>query len=446
MTQTQTNLEVERYLELTPKSRALAEEGKRYLPGADTRTSVYWGPYPIFMTRGEGARLWDVDGAERIDFINNMTTLMLGHANPKVVQALQQQAPLGTAYAAPTKHQIHLAKILCDRIPSLELVRFTNSGTEGTLNAIRAARAFTGRSKVAKAEGGYHGTHDLAEVSVGVPPGKGGDPKRPVPVPASLGLYDGVLDEVIVIPYNDIEASREIILEHSHELAAVIIEPVMGSAGMIPANKEFLTMLREVTEQQGIVLIFDEVISLRVGPGGAQTHYGITPDLTAMGKMIGGGLPIGGFGGKAEIMELYDPSQGPKVPHAGTFQGNPMTMVAGVAAMEQLTPDVYQRIGAQGEQLRNGIRDVCAEFDVSAQVTGTASLFALHFTDHEVTTYRDVANSDKAFKRRVFLGLLNEGIFMPQQLVGALSAPMGDQEIDAFLEALHKVLARRNQD
>ncbi len=447
MTQTQTDLEMERYLELTPKSRALSEEGKRYMPGADTRTSVFWGPYPLFMTRGAGCRLWDVDGVERLDFINNMTTLMLGHANPKVVRALQEQAPLGTAYAAPTEHQIRLARILCERIPSLELVRFTNSGTEATLNAIRAARAYTGRTKVAKAEGGYHGTHDLAEISVGVAPEKAGDAKRPIAVPASLGLSKNVLDDVVIFPYNDIESTRNIILENSQELAAVIVEPVMGSAGMIPAQKEFLAMLREVTEQHGIVLIFDEVISLRVSPGGAQERYGITPDMTAMGKMIGGGLPVGAFGGKAAIMELYDPTKGgpPKVPHAGTFQGNPMTMVAGAAAMEQLTPDVYERMSVLGDKLRNGIRDVCAEFDVPVQATGVASLFALHFTDHEVNTYRDVATSDKVFKRRVFLGLLNEGVLMPPQLVGALSSPMGDEELDAFRGALRKVLARRNQ-
>lgn len=444
MTQAQESLELNRYLELTPKSKALSEEGKRYLPGGDTRTSVYWSPYPLFMTHGKDCRLWDVDGTERIDFINNMTTLMLGHANPRVVQALQQQAPLGTAYAAPTEHQIRLAKILCERIPSLELVRFTNSGTEGTLNAIRAARAFTGKTKIAKAEGGYHGTHDIAEISVGVDPAKAGSPQRPMPVPASLGLSGNILNEVIIIPYNDIEASRQIILENSDELAAVIVEPIMGSAGMIPAQKDFLLMLREITEQLGIVLIFDEVISLRVGPGGAQEQYGVTPDLTAMGKMIGGGLPIGGFGGKAEIMELYDPSQGPRVPHAGTFQGNPMTMVAGVSAMEQLTPDVYDRMGELGDRLRNGIRDVSTEFEVPIQATGTSSLFALHFTDHDVNTYRDVATSDKALKREVFLGLLNEGIFSPPQLVGALSSPMGENEIDAFLAALRKVLTRRN--
>ena len=442
MAQTNADFELQRYLELSPKSRALWEEGKAYLPGADTRSSVYWDPYPLFLARGEGSHLWDADGVERIDFINNMTSLILGHAHPAIVQALQQQATRGTAFAGPNESQIRLAQILCQRIPSLELVRFTNSGTEATLNCLRAARAYTGRSKIAKVEGGYHGTHDAVSVSVRVPPGEGGDARRPAKVPSFPGLSQRVVDDVVLLPFNDTEASREILEEHGRDLAAVIVEPVLGGSGMIPAEPDYLAMLRGATQQQGALLIFDEVISLRVAPGGAQEHYGITPDMTAMGKIIGGGLPVGAFGGRSDIMELYDPTRGPRVPHAGTFQGNPMTMEAGIATMERLTPEVYARLAALTDRLSQGISSVCAEFEVPVQVTGLASLYGIHFTDHPVRTYRDVATSDKAMRQRVFLGLMNEGIFIAPQLIGAPSTPMGDEEVDAHVEALRKVLGR----
>ena len=440
---TQTNTEFERYLETTPKSRALGEKGSEYLPGADTRSSVYWEPYPLFLERGDGFRLWDVDGTERIDFINNMTSLILGHAHPAVVQALQEQAAKGTAFAGPNEQQLHLAQILCQRVPSLELVRFTNSGTEATLNCLRAARAFTGRTKIAKVEGGYHGTHDAVSVSVRIDPSKGGDARRPSKVPSFPGLSQNTVDEVVVLPFNDTDSSREILAEHGSEFAAVIVEPVLGGSGMVPAKSEYLAMLREVTQRNGSVLIFDEVISLRVALGGAQEYFGITPDMTAMGKIIGGGLPVGAFGGRREIMELYDPTKGAKIPHAGTFQGNPMTMSAGIATMEGLTPEVYDRLDALTKRLTQGISSVCAEFEVPVQVTGLASLYGIHFTDNPVSTYRDVVASNKELKQRVFLGLMNEGIFIAPSLIGAPSAPMGEEEVDAHVEALRKVLGRR---
>ena len=442
MSQTNADFELQRYLELTPKSHALWEEGKAYLPGADTRSSVFWDPYPLFLERGEGSRLWDADGVERIDFINNMTSLILGHAHPAIVQALQQQATRGTAFAGPNESQIRLAKILCQRIPSLDLVRFTNSGTEATLNCLRAARAYTGRSKIAKVEGGYHGTHDAVSVSVRVPPGEGGDARRPTKVPSFPGLSQRVVDDVVLLPFNDTEASRDILEEHGRDLAAVIVEPVLGGSGMVPAEPDYLAMLREATQQQGALLIFDEVISLRVAPGGAQEYYGITPDMTALGKIIGGGLPVGAFGGRSDIMELYDPTRGPKVPHAGTFQGNPMTMEAGIATMERLTPEVYARLAALTDRLSQGISSVCAEFEVPVQVTGLASLYGIHFTDQPVRTYRDVAASDKDMRQRVFLGLMNEGIFIAPQLIGAPSTATGEEEVDAHVEALRKVLGR----
>ncbi|MBI4201543.1 MAG: aspartate aminotransferase family protein [Chloroflexi bacterium] len=438
-----TNGELPRYLELTPKSRSITQEGKHYLPGADTRSSAYWPPYPIVLERGQGCRIWDVDGTERLDFIVSFTTLVLGHSHPQVVAALQSQATRGATFASPTESQYRLAKLLRQRIPSLELLRFTSSGTEATMNCLRAARAFTGRTKIAKAEGGYHGTHDLASVSVRVDPARAGDPRRPASLPSNAGVPQSVVDEVIVFPYNDTQATCQILEAHARELAAVIVEPVLGSGGMVPAEPAFLAMLRELTQRHGIVLIFDEVMSLRAGFHGAQGHYGVTPDMTALGKVIGGGLPVGAFGGKQDIMELYNPTKGPAIAHSGSFQGNPMTMTAGLVTMELITPQVYQRLEALAHRLREGIRAVCAEFEVPVHVTGLGSLYGIHFTGGPVRSYRDVAAADKALAYQVFLGLLNEGIMMHPNLLGCVSLPMTEAEVDHHVEALRTVLARR---
>ena len=434
--------EVGRYIQTTPKSRALYEEAQRYLPGGDSRNTAYWPPYPVFLDRGQGCRVWDVDGNERLDFINNMTSLILGHAHPAVVAAIEAQARKGTSFAAPTELQVKLAEILCHRIPSLERVRFTNSGTEATMNCLRAAHAFTRRRKIAKCEGGYHGSHDWAAISVHPSLPQAGDPKHPTPVPDFPGLPQEVVDQVVVLPYNDPQAAEAVLWKHRQGLAAVIVEPVMGSSGMVPADRQYLALLREVTHKCGALLIFDEVISFRVAPGGAQQYYGIQPDLTALGKIIGGGLPVGAFGGRQDVMSLFDPSSGPQIPHAGTFNANPLTLAAGVATLEHLTPDVYTRLASLAERLRQGVRAVCTALEVPVQVTGLGSLFALHFTSQPVRSYRDTLTVDPALRHRVFLGLLNEGVLCSSHLLGALSTPMGEAEVDTFVTALRTALER----
>ena len=438
-----TNSELARYLELTPKSKARWQEAAEYLPGGDSRNSIFWDPYPIFVTSASGCHVVDADGVDRLDFINTMTTMILGHAPPPVMGAVKEQLDRGVAYNAPNEHQIRLAKLLCDRVPSFDLVRFTNSGTEATLNTIRAARAFTGKNKFAKVEGGYHGTHDAVTVSVRVDVKKAGEAQQPKAVAASEGLADGILDQVVVIPFNDTANARRILEDNKHQLAAVIVEPVMGSVGMIPGTAEFLTMLREFTEENGIVLIFDEVISFRVAPGGSQQYYGITPDMTSLGKIIGGGFAVGAFGGRQEIMELYDPPKGPKVSHAGTFTANPVTMVAGAVTLEHLTPDVYRDLAELTELLRQGIRRVCSDLEVPVQVTGLGSLFGIHFTGQPIVNYRDIAAEDAALRTQVFLGLMNEGILMASNLVGGLSTALGEEEVNTFVEALKSVLERQ---
>ena len=439
---TDAKTELDRYLEMTPLSRAKWEEARGYMPGGDSRNSIFWKPYPIFITEASGSRVMDADGVQRVDFINTMTTMILGHGPAPVVEAVRRQLDHGFGYNAPNEKQVELARILCERIPSFDLVRFTNSGTEATLNPLRAARAFTGRTRFAKVEGGYHGTHDGVTVSVRVDPSIAGEADSPVPVAASAGLAPGVTEQVVVAPFNDTATARRILEENAKDLAAVIIEPVMGSVGMVPALPEYLAMLRDFCTANGSILIFDEVISYRVAPGGSQEYYGITPDMTALGKIIGGGLPVGAFGGRRDIMDLYDPTNGPKVSHAGTFNANPLTMLAGAVTMEQLTPEVYRALAEMTEALKQGIRDVCGEMEVPVQVTGLGSLFGIHFTDREILNYRDIAGCDYDLRDRMFLGLLNEGILMASNLVGSLSTAIREEDVDEFLAAFRTALAR----
>src|SRR5437588_8094028 len=292
------------YRRTTPGSRALHERAERAMPGGTTRTTTYFDPYPLYLDHGEGCRVWDVDGTERIDMLGNYTAMILGHAHPKIVEAIRQQAARGTGFAAANPVEVKLAALLCERVPSLAAVRFCNSGTEATMFAMRLARAFTGRPKIARMEGGYHGTHDYAEVSTHPALSDAGPPDAPIARPDSRGTPKWVLENTVVLPFNNADAAETIIRREGSDLAAVILEPIIGAGGVIPATVEFLERLRSTTQELGILLIFDEVISLRLAPGGAQQMYGVTPDLTTMGKIIGGGLPVAAFGGRAAVMEV----------------------------------------------------------------------------------------------------------------------------------------------
>ena len=434
--------EIERYVAENPKSRAIQERAERSLPGGDSRNSIWWAPFPTYVTRGEGSRLHDVDGHARVDLINNMTTLILGHSHPAVVKAVTEQAARGLSFPAPSELVVRWGEIIVDRIPSIDKVRFVNSGTEGTLNAIRAARAFTGKDKIGKFEGGYHGAHDDVAVSVDPPITKAGEARAPTPVADYLGVPRKSPAETIVMPYNDLEASAAIIERHKSDLAAVIVEPVIGRLGMVPADVEFLKGLRDLTRRLGIILIFDEVIALRVARGGAQERFGVIPDMTAMGKIIGGGMPVGGFGGRADIMELFNPKSGPKVKHAGTFNGNPMTAAAGVATLEALTPAVYQRLEQLGESVRKKLSALIKERETPMGVTGIASLFSLQFTSETIRDYRSVQSNDKTFQRLMFIGLLNEGFALSPSCAGNVSAAINEKDIDAFVAAVGRVMER----
>ena len=435
--------EVSEFVANTPKSKALQDEATKYLPGGSSRATSYFDPYPTFIDYGEGQYIYDVDGNKYLDFMINATTLVLGHANPKVVNALQEQAAKGTSFSGPTESQIRLAKILTDRLPSVDTIRFVNSGTEGTLNAIRAARAFTGKYRIAKFEGGYHGAHEYVSVSVR-PPGNRLDPENLNPVPEFPGQPPSVSDDVILMPYNDLEGSERIIREHKDELACVIMEAVSSSFGYLPADADFLRGIREITSELGILLVFDEVQSFRVSPGGAQEYFDVIPDLTCLGKIVGGGLPAGAFGGRRDIMELFDPSQegGAVIPHAGTFNANPMTMVAGEITLNELTPDVYERMNKLGEMLRLKLRAVFDELEVPVQITGVASFFGIHFNDKEITDYRSTLSNNKEMTKALFTGMLNEGILLQQGCAGALNVLTTEAEVDTLVDAIRKVTQR----
>src|ERR1700736_4696256 len=338
---------LDRYLRANHRSRELNARARGILPGGITRTSVYFDPFPPYMERGDGGRVYDVDGNERIDFSNNHPALILGPCPPSVVAAVQAQVARGSAFAAPTRSEIDLAEAIARRVPSVRRVRFASSGTEAVMFALRLARAFTGRRKIAKAEGGFHGTSEYASVSVSPDLPQAGAARTPVSLAAARGVPDQVVQDVVVFPFNDIDATDAIVQQHRHDLAAVIVEPILGSSGMIPARPEYLRALRDITARYGILLIFDEIVTLRLAAGGAQGVYDIAPDLTVMGKIIGGGYPVAAFGGRAEIMALLDPEGGrPQIPQSGTFNGAPVGMVAGHATLQQLTPSIYQRLNA----------------------------------------------------------------------------------------------------
>jgi glutamate-1-semialdehyde 2,1-aminomutase len=435
--------ELAEYLAKTARSRTLHEDALAVMPGGNSRTTTFFDPYPFYIGRGLGAHVIDADGTDRLDFNGNYTSLILGHAVPEVVKAAQEAAALGLSFPGPTDHEIRLAEMLTRRIPSLQHMRFTNSGTEATMNAVRVARAFTGRTKIAKFEGAFHGTHDNVLISVAPDPKAAGGRRRPKAVPSSEGIPAAVLKNVIVLPWNDADACEETLEREAGNLAALLVDPLLGIGGIIPPADGFLQRLRAVTERHGILLIFDEVISFRIAWGGAQERFGVRADLTTLGKIIGGGLPVGAFGGRPDIMAAYDPRRGAaRISHGGTFNANPVTMAAGIATLNALTPEAYLRLDALGERLRGGVSRLLDATRRRGQVSGVGSLFCLHWTSSPLTDYRSSRPKDPQAPLRVFLALLNEGVLLTQRGMGACSLAMADEDIDRFVNALARVLSR----
>jgi glutamate-1-semialdehyde 2,1-aminomutase len=418
-------------------SARLYDRALEVLPGGNSRHTVYFAPYPLYAVRAEGARVWDADGVARLDLINNYSALIHGHNHPQIVEAVTDQAQRLLSIAMPTEREVELAEIVCDRLPGVEQVRFGNSGTEGVMFAIKAARAFTGRSKIAKIEGAYHGSDDAVTVSVNPDPALWGDADAPASV-APAGTSPGAAGDVIVLPMNQVEAGRAILRRHADALAGVILDPLVKNLGYEPATDAFVAMLREETTRAGALLIFDEVYSFRLGYHGAQGALGVTPDLTALGKVIGGGLPIGAVGGRADIMTpLFDPRAGrPKLSHGGTFNANPLTMAAGTAAMRLFDQAAFDRLSALGERLRAGLREAIRLSGVPATVKGAASMTSLFHVEAETHTYRDVAAAMRAHPEarargeRFFHWLLEHGVMIGASGFFVLSTALTEADID----------------
>ncbi len=435
--------------DFTSKSAQLYERACKVMPGGNTRTSLFWPPYQIYADRGSGSRVVDVDGVERTDFHYNFTVLIHGHSHPAVVERIQDQAGKITCVSYATEAEIELAELLCSRVPSFEKIRFTNSGTEATMNALKAARGYTGRSKFAKCEGAYHGTFDAFEVSIAPGPDNWGDRKRPASIPASKGTTKGIVDDVVIIPFNDPEGAERILQEHAKDLAAVFMDVMPVRVGLIPASTEFLKMLRDFTTKNGALLILDEVISFRLDHRGGQTVFGIDPDLTTLGKFIGGGLPVGAIAGKDEFMAVFDPrGEGPAVWHGGTFNANPMSMIAGLASMKLLTHESFVRLGTLGEHARERIREVFRIAGIPWQVSGIGSLFRIHPSERELKDYRSYYQSgeEKGQIEWLMVYLLNHGILMNRMGIGALSTVTREEEIEQLAEMLLAGLRAMKKD
>jgi glutamate-1-semialdehyde 2,1-aminomutase len=428
------------YVTRRPVSRKLHRKAGRFMPGGDTRSVTFYKPFPTFMKYGRGFTVVDVDGIEYIDFQNNYNSLIHGHAHPRITAALSQQIQLGTAYGSPAENQHLLAEELCARLPGADKIRFCNSGTEATLLAIGLTRYLTRRYKILKMEGGYHGSHDVGQISIKPALTNVGPIEKPHRVPEHAGIPPNVIRDCVVAPFNDIEITEKIIVENRHALAAIIVEPVAGSCGMIPPEPGFLEMLRETATKLKVPLIFDEVLSFRLSRGGCQELYGIVPDLTALGKIIGGGFPVGALAGSNEYLKHFAPDKARFLGHSGTFNGNPVTMAAGLAALTELTVSEIDRINRLGQKLRTDLRKILDKRKITAQVTGAGSLAQIHFTKREVKDWRSAATARADLRAILHLLLLERGIFSASRAFFNISTPMRVNEIDTLITAAESSL------
>lgn len=425
------------YPDFSSRSNAIYQRARRSLPGGNTRTTVYMKPYPIYAARGEGCRVWDVDEVSRIDCINNFTSLIHGHAHPAIIEAATKQLALGTAFGMPTESEVDLAELLCGRVASVEEIRFSNSGTEAVMLALKAARAFTGRPKIAKCEGAYHGTYDYAEVSLETGP-EHWTQGPPASVAYARGTPKGVTDDVVTIPFNDIDGAVSVIRAHAGELACVMIDPMPNRAGLVPADRAYVQALREVTAEIGALLVFDEVIAFRLGYAGAQGIWGVEADLTAFAKIIGGGFPVGATGGRRAVMAVFDPTRGkPALPAGGTFSANPVSMRAGIAGMELLDRAAFARLDSLGDEVREGIDEAFRQEGAEGRTTGMGSLLKIHMTDRPVRDYRS-AHLDAAGQKRLsafVAAMLDAGVIMAPTGLMALSTVMQKDDVEAIVAA-----------
>ncbi len=424
-------------------SERLFERAQQLLPGGvDSPVRAWRGVRgePLFIARGAGSRIFDVDGNEFIDYVGSWGPLILGHAHPRVVAAIQDVATRGTSFGAPTELEIGLAQRVTQAMPSVEMIRFVSSGTEATMSALRVARAFTHRDKILKFDGGYHGHADflLARAGSGV---------ATLGLPDSAGVPAAVAAMTLIAPYNDLDAVERIFDAHRNEIAAVIVEPVAGNMGVVPPRTGFLKGLRDITRTHAALLIFDEVITgFRVAWGGAQALYDVKPDLTCLGKIVGGGLPVGAYGGRHDIMQLVAPL-GP-VYQAGTLSGNPLAMAAGIATLDAIAAirEAYEQLEARGAQLERGLSDAAVEARVPVTINRVGSLLTTFFTDQPVVDYASAKTADAARYARFFHGMLAQGIYLAPSQFEALfvSLAHGESDISQTIESAARVLHTLN--
>ncbi|KIL44576.1 glutamate-1-semialdehyde 2,1-aminomutase [Jeotgalibacillus soli] len=415
------------------KSKEAFKEAVELMPGgvnSPVRAFKSVNMNPIFMEKGKGSKIHDIDGNEYIDYVLSWGPLILGHAQDRVVSAIQQVAESGTSFGAPTTVENKLANLVIERVPSIEKIRMVSSGTEATMSALRLARGYTGRDKIVKFEGCYHGHGDSLLI-------KAGSGVATLGLPDSPGVPKSVAKNTITVPYNDLESIKYVFNEFGSDIAAVIVEPVAGNMGVVPPEPGFLEGLREVTEQNGTLLIFDEVMTgFRVGFNCAQGHLGVTPDLTCLGKVIGGGLPVGAFGGKAEIMDQIAPA-GP-IYQAGTLSGNPLAMTAGYETLSQLTPESYDHFVELGDLLEEGFTMLAKKYDIPHTVNRAGSMLGFFFTNERVTNFEKAKTSDLKLFSEFYRQMANYGVFLPpSQFEGwFLSTAHTKEDVEKTLHAV----------
>ena len=409
-----------RYEAATPNSKARYEHACTAMPGGNTRSVLYYAPYPLTFTRGEGVRLDDADGASYTDFLGEYTAGLYGHSNELIRTAVREALDGGIVLSAPNLYEVELASLICERFPSCDRVRFCNSGTEGNLMALGAARAFTKREKIMIFDGAYHGgvlyfVHGQSPVNAPFP--------------------------VVIGEYNDLEKTTALIDQNAGELAAILVEPMSGGGGAIPADREFLAGLRAAADRHGIVLIFDEVMTSRLSPGGLQQKLGVIPDLTSFGKYIGGGLSFGAFGGRADIMDQFDPRRTDALPHAGTFNNNVLTMNAGLTGLRDIyTPDVNVAHNKRGDEFRESLNAAITKRDYPAQVTGIGSLLCVHFHRSAIRRTSDADKTDPRARTLLHLEMINSGYYHARRGFMSLSLPLVESDYQGFQSSFEEFL------
>ncbi|OWJ89715.1 hypothetical protein B6S59_29820 [Pseudomonas sp. A46] len=421
------------------KSASYFQRALNIMPSGNTRSTLNSKPHPIYIEKGAGQFVTDVDGNKYLDFSNNFTTLIHGHSFPPVVEALKAQVEKGLCFGNPTTSEVDFAELLCERSPYFENIRFMNTGSEAVMNAVKAARAITGRSKIAKYEGGYHGNYDVVEVSTDPTPSKWGSDGIYNQVAYHKGTPNSVLSDAIIFPVNDINGARKILAAHADSIAAILIDPIAASSGLPEVSRDYLLFLREFSHENGIILISDEVLSFRNGYSGAMANFDIEPDLCAFGKVIGGGLPIGAVAGRKNMMGIFDPNLGSDgVRQSGTFTANPVSMIAGYTAMQYWTKSAVAELNELGLHLREAMARAISDANAPFQVTCTGSIARLHFKAIQQRDYRTayLCKEEQTIMARFLRALLQRGILSHPAGMFCLSTPMCLDDITQLEDAM----------